>query len=137
LTLSGSGVTLFLQSISRKPVKDNRMAKRKGFNLSEIIRDFQKAHKSTKATEALAAIRKAHPNQKINEGTFKSTFYKLVGGGKTRKVRRLKPSRNGSGAVHDGLTAALKFVRECGSVEAARDQLDAVGKLIAVAKEVD
>jgi hypothetical protein len=43
-----------------------------------------------------------------------------------------KPSANGS-----GLTAALKFVRECGSVEAAKGQLDSVAKLIAVAKEVD
>jgi len=111
------------------------MAKRKDFNLSEIIRDFQKAHKGTKATEALAAIRKNHPSQKINEGTFKSTFYKLVGGGKSRKVRRLKPGRNG--AAHDGLTAALTFVRACGSVEAARQQLDSVSKLIAVAKEVN
>jgi hypothetical protein len=111
------------------------MAKRKDFNLSEIIRDFQKAHRGTKATEALAAIRKAHPSEKINEGTFKSTYYKLAGSGKARKVRRLKPGANG--AAHDGLTAALRFVRECGGVEAARHQLDSVSKLIAVAKEVN
>ena len=67
------------------------------------------------------------------EGTAKATFYKLRGGSKRRRVRRFKPSANGTG----GLSAALKFVRECGSVEAAKAELAAVGKLIAVAKEVD
>ncbi len=81
------------------------------------------------------AVKKAHPDQKINDGTFKATFYKLAGGGTRRKVLRLKPRRNGS--AHDGLTAALKFVREAGSFEAAKAQLGSVAKLIAVAKEVD
>jgi hypothetical protein len=112
------------------------MAKRKDFNLSETIRDFQKTHRGVKATEALAAIKKAHSDQKINDSTFKATFYKLAGGaGKRGKVRRLKPGRNG--AAHDGLTAALRFVREVGSLDAAKAQLETVGKLIAVAKEVD
>ena len=111
------------------------MAKKKDFNLSEIIRDYRKAHKGVKATEALAAIKKAHADQKINDGTFKSTFYKLAGSGKGRKVRRLKPSSNGS--AHDSLTAALKFVREVGSFEAAQTQLKAVGQLLAVAREVE
>jgi hypothetical protein len=111
------------------------MAKRKDFNLSEIIREYRKSHRGTKATEALAAIKKTHSDQKINDGTFKSTFYKLAGGSTKRKVRRLKPGRNG--AVHDGLTAALTFVRQAGSVEAAKAQLDSVAKLIAVAREVE
>jgi hypothetical protein len=124
---------LAVESISTDH-KGKDMAKRKEFNLSEIIRDFQKSHRSVKAMDAFEQIKKAHPSQKINEGTFKSTFYKLVGGGK-RKVRRLKPGHNGS--AHDGLTAALKFVREVGSLEAAKAHLDSVAKLIAVAKEVD
>jgi hypothetical protein len=111
------------------------MAKKREFNLSEIIREYRKSHRGTKATEALAAIKKAHTDQKINDGTFKSTWYKLAGSGKARKVRRLKPGRNG--AAQDGLTAALKFVREVGSLEAAKAQLDSVTKLIAVAREVE
>jgi hypothetical protein len=111
------------------------MAKRKEFNLSEVIREYRKSHRGTKATEALVAIKKSHADQKINDGTFKSTWYKLAGAGKSRKVRRLKPGRNG--ASHDGLTAALKFVREVGSVDLAKAQLDSVAKLIAVAREVD
>jgi hypothetical protein len=110
------------------------MAKKREFNLSETIRDFRKAHRGAKATDALAAVKKAHPSQKINDGTFKATFYKLAGGGARRKVRRLKPSANGSG---DHLTAALKFVRECGSLDTAKAQLAAVGHLLEVAREVD
>jgi hypothetical protein len=111
------------------------MAKKKEFNLSETIRDFRKSHRATKATEALAAVKKAHPDQKINDSTFKATFYKLAGGGTKRKVKRAKPGRNGF--AHDGLTAALKFIREAGSVEAAKAQLDSAAKLIAVAREVE
>src|ERR1700733_11912964 len=108
------------------------MAKKKDFNLSLTIREFRKAHRATKANDALAAVKKAHPNEKINDSTFRATFYKLAGSGKARNVRRLKPSRNGS---HDGLTAALKFVRGVGRLEAAKAQLDSVTKLIAVARE--
>jgi hypothetical protein len=114
--------------------KGKDMAKRKEFNLSEIIRDFQKSHRSVKAMDAFEQIKKAHPSQKINEGTFKSTFYKLVGGGK-RKVRRLKPGHNG--AAHGGLTAALTFVRAVGGFDAAQEQLKAVGKLLEVAREAE
>jgi hypothetical protein len=110
------------------------MAKKKDFNLSQSIRDFQKANRGVKAMDAFAAIKKSHPSQTINEGTFKSTFYKLVGGGKSRKVRRLKPGANGSG---DHMTAALKFVREVGSLAAAKANLDAVSKLIEVARDVE
>jgi hypothetical protein len=40
-----------------------------------------------------AGSKKAHPAAKINEGTFKSTFYKLAGAGKKKSVRRPKPGR--------------------------------------------
>jgi hypothetical protein len=121
--------------IHLRNLKGKGMAKKKEFNLSEIIREYRKAHRGTKATEALAAIKKAHSDQKINDGTFKSTWYKLAGSGKGRKVRRLKPSANGSGGLH--FEMALAFVRNIGSVAAAKEQLDAVAKLIEVAKEVD
>ena len=68
------------------------MAKKsEGFNLSATIREFRKSHRGVPATAALAAVKKAHPNQKINDGTFKATFYKLAGGGKKKSVRRRKP----------------------------------------------
>jgi hypothetical protein len=103
---------------------------RKSFNLSAEIRSLVAKDKSISFADLWTKLTASKKG--LNEGTAKSTFYKLRGS-KKRKVRRLKPSANGSG----GLTAALKFVRECGSVEAARAQLDSVGKLIAVAKEVD
>jgi hypothetical protein len=106
------------------------MMARKGFNLSAAIRDLVAANKSISFAELWAKLTAS--KRGLNENTAKATFYKLRGGSKKRKVRRLKPSANGT----SGLTAALKFVRECGSVEAAKADLDAVGKLIAVAKEV-
>jgi hypothetical protein len=69
----------------------------------------------------------------VNEGTAKATFYKLRGS-KKRKVRRLKPGANGTG---DHMTAALKFVRACGSVDVAKAQLAAVGQLLAVVRETE
>jgi hypothetical protein len=124
---------LAVESISTDQ-KGNDMAKKKEFNLSLTIRDFRRAHKGMKATEALAAVKKAHPDQKINDGTFKATFYKLAGGGTKRKVRRLKPGASGNGHMH--LAMALTFVRNVGSVAAAKEQLEAVAKLIEVAKDV-
>ncbi len=71
------------------------MAKRPGVNLSETIREYCKAHRDAKAMDAFMAIRKAHPSQKINEGTFKSTFYKIVSGGKrTLEERHLDAQRS-------------------------------------------
>ena len=68
------------------------MAKKsEDFNLSATIREFQKSHRGVPATAALAAVKKAHPSQKINESTFRATFYKLAGGGKKKSVRRRKP----------------------------------------------
>ncbi|HET6323815.1 MAG TPA: hypothetical protein VFG04_03870 [Planctomycetaceae bacterium] len=96
------------------------MAKKSEFNLSEVIRERRKSHRSEKATEALAAIQKAHPNQKINSGTFKSTYYKISGAKRT--VRRAKPGRGGAegGGV---LPAALAFIRAAGSIAAAKEVL--------------
>ena len=69
------------------------MAKKaNGFNLSETIREYRKSHRGASAREAMEAIKKSNPDHKINEGTFKSTFYKLAGSGK-RSVRRAKPGR--------------------------------------------
>jgi hypothetical protein len=99
------------------------MAKKGNFNLSEVIRERRKTHRSEKAMDAFEAIRKAHPTQKINEGTFKSTFYKLVGGGKRKVVRRAKPGsgeKDGSGIIGQ----AVAFVRCAGSIAAARQALD-------------
>jgi hypothetical protein len=114
------------------------MAKRASFNLSETIREYRKAHRGVKATDALAAIKKAHPNQKINDGTFKATFYKLAGGGK-RTVRRRKPGRviAGHGSSEHIMQAGLHFIRLAGGVEAARERLVGLEALIETAKEVN
>ena len=114
------------------------MAKRLSFNLSETIREFRKARRGVRATDAFAAIKKAHPNQKINEGTFKSTFYKLAGSGK-RSVRRRKPGRiiAGHGSPEHIMQAGLHFIRLAGSLEAARERLVGLEALIETAKEVD
>src|SRR5271154_5501074 len=100
------------------------MAKKsEDFNLSATIREFQKSHRGVPATAALAAVKKAHPSQKINEGTFKATFYKLGGGGKKKSVRRRKP-----GSVIPGhgspdhimiMSVGLHFIRLAGGVEEA------------------
>src|SRR5580693_7110931 len=115
-----------------------KMAKRPDFNLSETIREYRKAHRGVKAMDAFTAIKKAHPSQTINEGTFKSTFYKLAGGGK-RTVRRRKPGRAvaGHGSSEHIMQAGLHFIRLAGGVEAARERLVGLEALIETAKEVD
>jgi len=85
----------------------------------------------------MEAIKKSNPDQKINEGTFKSTFYKLVGSGKRRSVRRAKPFRGRGGDGSDVMRAGLTFIRLAGSVEAAREQLAGLKDLIETAKTVD
>jgi hypothetical protein len=109
------------------------MAKRKeSFNLSGAIREFQKANPKATANEALAAVTKT-AGGKINEGTFRSTFYKLKGerGGKRRVVRRRKPGRGekeGSGIIAE----ALAFIRSAGGIEGAKRvlaELEAVREL--------
>ena len=114
------------------------MAKRPSFNLSETIREFRKAHRGVKAMDAFGAIKKAHPSQTINEGTFKSTFYKLAGTGK-RSVKQRKPGWiiAGHGSPEHIMQAGLHFVRLAGSVEAARERLVGLEALIETAKEVD
>jgi hypothetical protein len=116
-----------------------RMAKRSnGFNLSATIREFRKSHRGVRAMDAFAAIKKAHPSQTINEGTFKSTFYKLASDGK-RTVRRRKPGRviAGHGGPEHIMQAGLHFIRLAGSVEAARERLVGLEALIETAKEVE
>jgi hypothetical protein len=113
-----------------------------GFNLSETIREYRKGHRGASAREAMEAIKKSNPDQKINEGTFKSTFYKLAGSGKGRSVRRMKPMRGrpgrGSGdSSADVMRAGLTFIRLAGSVEAARERLAGLKDLIETAKAVD
>ncbi|HEV3299596.1 MAG TPA: hypothetical protein VG055_08135 [Planctomycetaceae bacterium] len=114
------------------------MAKKaNGFNLSETIRDYRKSHRGASAREAMEAIKKSNPDQKINEGTFKSTFYKLAGSGK-RSVRRAKPGRGGRGGDgSDVMRAGLTFIRLAGSVDAAREQLAGLKDLIETARTVD
>jgi hypothetical protein len=115
------------------------MAKKaNGFNLSETIRQYRKSHRGASAREAMEAIKKSHPDHKINEGTFKSTFYKLAGSGK-RSVRRAKPGRAGRGAGDgsDVMRAGLTFIRLAGSVDAAREQLAGLKDLIETARSVD
>jgi hypothetical protein len=110
-----------------------------GFNLSATIREFQKSHRGVPATAALAAVKKAHPSRKINEGTFKATFYHLASNGKKKTVRRRKPGRllPGHGSPDHILSVGLHFIRLAGSVEAARERLVGLEQLIETAKEVD
>jgi hypothetical protein len=117
----------------------NEMARKSdGFNLSEVIREYRKAHRDVSANNALAGIKRAHPSQKINEGTFKSTFYKLAGGGKRKVVRRRKPGREaGNGQSDQVLKAGLDFIRLAGGVEQARTRLAGLAALIETAKAVD
>jgi hypothetical protein len=115
------------------------MAKKSdGFNLSATIRDFQKSHRGVPATAALAAVKKAHPGQKINEGTFKATFYKLAGG-KKRTVKRRKPGSviPGHGSADHIMKAGLNFILAAGGVEAARERLVGLEELIETAKAVE
>jgi hypothetical protein len=86
----------------------------------------------------LAAVKKAHPSHKINEGTFKATFYKLAGG-KKRTVKRRKPGRllPGHGSPDHMMSVGLHFIRLAGGVEAARERLVGLEQLIETAKEVD
>jgi len=48
-----------------------------GFNLSAAIRNFRKGHRGVSANDALAAVKKSHPGQKINEGPFGPRFTSL------------------------------------------------------------
>jgi hypothetical protein len=109
------------------------------FNLSETIREFQKSHRGVPAMAALEAIKKAHSKEKINEGTFKSTFYKLIGGGKKKSVRKRKPGRlvPGHGSADHMMSVGLHFIRLAGGVEEARERLVGLAELIETAKRVE
>jgi hypothetical protein len=109
-----------------------------GFNLSEVVRQYRQAHRGVSAKNALEGIKKAHPSQKINEGTFKATFYKLEGGGKRKVVRRHKPRAI---AAHNGnsdhiMKAGLDFIRLAGGLEQARERLAGLTALIETARAV-
>jgi hypothetical protein len=109
-----------------------------GFNLSEVIRQYRQAHRGVSAKNALEGIKKAHPSQKINEGTFKSTFYELAGGGKRQVVRRRKPERRAAvnGQSDHVLKAGLDFIRLAGGLEQARERLAGLTALIETARAV-
>jgi hypothetical protein len=115
------------------------MATKGSFNLSQTIRDFQKSHKGVAATAAFEVVKKAHSGQKINEGTFKATFYKLAGGGKKKSVRRRKPGSviPGHGSPDHIMKAGLHFIMAAGGVEAAKERLVGLEELIEAAKKVD
>jgi hypothetical protein len=114
------------------------MAKKGSFNLSQTIRDFQKAHRGVSARDAFEAIKKAHAGQKINEGTFKATFYKLAGNG-SRRVKRRKPGRlvAGHGSSDHIMRAGIHFIRLAGGVEQAREWLVGLDALLETAREVE
>jgi hypothetical protein len=119
---------------------ETHMAKKSAdFNLSATIREFQKSHRGVPAAAALEAIKKAHSGHKINEGTFKATFYKLASGGKKKSVRRRKPGSviPGHGSPDHIMKAGLHFIIAAGGVEAARERLVGLEQLIETAKEVD
>jgi hypothetical protein len=114
------------------------MAKRSdGFNLTAVIRDFRQAHRGVSANDALEAVKKAHPGQKINDGTFRATFYKLAGGGGKKTVRRRRPGRRAGGGSDNGdavLKAGLNFIRLAGGIENAKQRLSGLQELIDTVK---
>ena len=116
------------------------MAKKsEAFNLSEVVREYRKAHRDVSARDALEGVRKAHPKEKINEGTFKTTFYKQAGGGKKKVVKRRKPGPvvSGNGSAEHIMKAGLHFVVLAGGIEAARERLVGLAELIEAAKKVE
>jgi hypothetical protein len=116
-------VLVFAPTSAISQIRGEHMAKRKAFNLSEAIREHRKANPKHTAKEAFEAISKS-AGHKINEGTFKSTFYKLAGQGKHRVVRRRKPgARAGAGDGAGIIARALAFIRSAGGIEAAKQVL--------------
>jgi hypothetical protein len=90
------------------------------------------------ANDALAAVKKAHPGQKINDGTFRATFYKLAGNGKRKKsVMRRRPGRSPPAGGESAMRAGLNFIRLAGSVENAQQQLSSLKALIETAQAID
>jgi hypothetical protein len=114
------------------------MAKKSvGFNLSAVIREVRKRHRGVSANDALAAVKKTHPGQKINDGTFRATFYKLAGEGNRKKsVMRRKAGRGTSNSGDAVMQAGLTFIRLAGGVENAQEHLTGLKKLIETAKAI-
>jgi hypothetical protein len=54
--------------------------KSEGFNVTAAVREYRERHPAGSAREAFEAIKKAHPKEKLNENSLKTTFYKLAGG---------------------------------------------------------
>jgi hypothetical protein len=111
-----------------------------GFNLSAVIRAYSKSHRGVSAKDAMEAIKKEYSREKINDGTFKSTFYKLAGSGRKRSVMRRKPlagAASGTGHAEAIMRAGLAFIRLAGGVENARERLVGLEQLIETAKAVD
>jgi hypothetical protein len=118
-----------------------QMAKKSdGFNLTEVIRNYRKSHRGISAKNAMEGIKKEYPHEKVNDGTFKSTFYKLAGSRKKKTVMRPKPQRGGAGEqghAESILKAGLTFIRLAGGVENARERLVGLEELIEAAKAVE
>ncbi len=114
--------------------------KSNGFNLTAAIRDYRKNHRGISAKNALEGIKKAHPGEKINDGTFKSTFYKLAGSKRKKSIMRRKPGRMGNARdahAESIFRAGLTFIRLAGGIENARERLVGLEELIEAAKAVD
>ena len=87
----------------------------------------------------MEAVKKANPSQRIKEGTFEATFYKLAGGGKRKTVRRRKPGHvvPGHGSADHIMKAGLQFIRLAGGVEQARERLVGLEALIETARAIE
>jgi hypothetical protein len=113
--------------------------KSESFNLTEVIREYRRSHPGSTANAALQDVKKSHPGERINEGTFRTTFYKLSGSGGKRTVTRRKPrrgSRGGNGDSDMVMRAGLTFIRLAGGVDNAKERLASLNELIETAKAV-
>ena len=119
------------------------MAKRKStrrgdFNMSAEVRQILTDDPKLTGKEALAALKKKFPNQKLNENSFGvaySTARRKLGISKSRKVRRRKPvagrRRQAAPTAIDiaTLQAARKFLAEVGDADVAIDAIKQVQAL--------
>jgi hypothetical protein len=117
------------------------MAKKsESFNVTAAVREYRESHPGGSAKEAFEAIKKAHPKERLNENSLKTTFYKLARSGKRKVVRRRKPGRvvaaGGGNHAESIMRAGLTFIRLAGGVENARERLAGLKDLIETAKEV-
>jgi len=115
------------------------MAKKsQGLNVSAAVREFRKSHPGAIAKDAFEAIQKAHPKEKLNENSLKTTFYKLAGAGKKKSVRRRKPGRVVAehGSEEHIMKAGLNFIYLAGGVENARERLVGLAEMIEMFESV-